>query len=231
MENNTVPFENDHLKAEPENTKDIHSADPNETRTLIDKTESTSPDASQEHKDRDQTVKEKPSESETIQSETTQTNNDEKIELMKKNKELQNQLQELNDKYIRLLAEFDNFRKRTRKEKEDLIKYAGEEIWKSILPVIDDFERAIKENQNTEDSEVIKKGFELIYNKLKHITSQNHLVAIESLHKDFDAEFMEAIAKVPAPSEEMKGKVIEELEKAYQLNDKLIRHAKVVVGE
>ena len=226
MENNTVPFENDHLKAESENTKGIHPADPNETETFIDKTESTSPDANQEHKDGDQTVKEKLS-----KSETTQTDNDEKIELMKKNEELQNQLQELNDKYIRLLAEFDNFRKRTRKEKEDLIKYAGEEIWKSILPVIDDFERAIKENQNTEDREVIKKGFELIYNKLKHITNQNHVVAIDSLHKDFDAEFMEAIAKVPAPSEEMKGKVIEELEKAYQLNDKLIRHAKVVVGE
>lgn len=156
---------------------------------------------------------------------------DEKTILMKKIEELNQQLAELNDKHIRLLAEFDNYRKRTRKEKEDLIKYAGEDIWKAILPIIDDFERAIKENQNTTDIDVIKKGFELIYNKLKHITQQNKLVAIDSLHKEFNADTMEAVAKVPAPSEYMRGKVVDELEKAYQLNDKIIRHAKVVVGE
>lgn len=151
--------------------------------------------------------------------------------LMKKNAELQQQLNELNDKHIRLLAEFDNFRKRTRKEKEDLLKYAGEEVWKQILPILDDFERAIKENQNTNDVENIKKGFELIYNKMKNIASKNNLVAVDSIHKNFDAEIMEAITKVPAPSEDMKGKVIDELEKAYQLNDKIIRYAKVVVAE
>ncbi len=151
--------------------------------------------------------------------------------LMKKNAELQQQLNELNDKHIRLLAEFDNFRKRTRKEKEDLLKYAGEEVWKQILPILDDFERAIKENQNTNDVENIKKGFEIIYNKMKNTASKNNLVAVDSLHKNFDAEIMEAITKVPAPSEDMIGKVIDELEKAYQLNDKIIRYAKVVVAE
>jgi molecular chaperone GrpE len=170
-------------------------------------------------------------EGETAESSSNNHSQQEIQELMKKIEALQQELNELNDKHIRLLAEFDNFKKRTRKEKEDLIKYAGEDIWKKILPVLDDFERAIKENQNTNDIDVVKKGFELIYNKFKHITTQNNLMAIDSMHKEFNADIMEAVAKVPAPSEEMKGKVIDELEKAYQLNDKLIRPAKVVVGE
>ena len=170
-------------------------------------------------------------EGETAESSSNNNSQQQIQELMKKIEALQQELKELNDKHIRLLAEFDNFRKRTRKEKEDLIKYAGEDIWKKILPVLDDFERAIKENQNTNDIDVVKKGFELIYNKFKHITTQNNLMAIDSMHKEFNADTMEAVAKVPAPSEEMKGKVIDELEKAYQLNDKLIRPAKVVVGE
>lgn len=159
------------------------------------------------------------------------TEQDERDVLLKKTEELNKQLSELNDKYIRLLAEFDNYKKRTRKEKENLLKYAGEEVWKSILPIIDDFERAIKENQNTEDIEVVKKGFDIIFNKIKHIITQNKLTAIDCLHKEFNADIMEAVAKVPAPSEDMKGKVIEELEKAYQLDDKIIRYAKVIVGE
>ncbi len=177
---------------------------------------------------------------EEIQTETTNNSevfsdnnsiNDEKEILMKKVKQLEQQLNDINDKYVRLLAEFDNFRKRTKKEKEELIKYAGEDTWKLLLPLLDDFERALKENQNTENIEVVKKGFELIYNKLKHITLKNNITAIDSLHKDFNPDTMEAVAKIPAPSEELKGKVIDELEKAYQLNDKLIRYAKVVVGE
>lgn len=159
------------------------------------------------------------------------TEQDERDVLLKKIEEMAQQLSELNDKYIRLLAEFDNYKKRTRKEKENLLKYAGEEVWKSILPIIDDFERAIKENQNTEDIEVVKKGFDIIFNKIKHIITQNKLTAIDCLHKEFNADIMEAVAKVPAPSEDMKGKVIEELEKAYQLDDKIIRYAKVIVGE
>lgn len=159
------------------------------------------------------------------------TEQDERDVLLSKIEEMAQQLSELNDKYIRLLAEFDNYKKRTRKEKENLLKYAGEEVWKSILPIIDDFERAIKENQNTEDIEVVKKGFDIIFNKIKHIITQNKLTAIDCLHKEFNADIMEAVAKVPAPSEDMKGKVIEELEKAYQLDDKIIRYAKVIVGE
>lgn len=151
--------------------------------------------------------------------------------LKEKIQEMEQQLSELNEKHIRLLAEFDNFRKRTRKEKEELLKYAGENVWKSILPIIDDFERAIKENNNTNDIETIKKGFELIYNKIKHIIQQNNITPIDSLHKDFNPDIMEAMAKVPAPSEELKGKVIEEMEKAYQMNDKIIRFAKVIVAE
>lgn len=188
----------------------------------------------------DTTLDNRENKTEEIQEETTNNReglsdnnsiNDEKEILMKKVEQLEQQLNELNDKHIRLLAEFDNFRKRTRKEKEDLIKYAGEEIWKTLLPILDDFERAIKENQNTSDIDTIKKGFELIFNKFKNITTKNHITAVDSLHKEFNPDYMEAVAKVPAPNEEMKGKVIDELEKAYQLNDKLIRHAKVVVGE
>ncbi len=145
--------------------------------------------------------------------------------------ELEKQVSEWNDKYIRLMAEFDNFRKRTKKEKEDLLKYAGEEIWKGILPVIDDFERAIKDNNQTQDITVIKQGFELIYNKINHTIQQKGIQPLICLHQPFDVDTMEAVARVPAPSEDMKGKVIDELEKGYKLQDRIIRFAKVVVGE
>jgi len=187
------------------------------------------------------TLKDLSNPDESINQETNQNPNQEsqekeeslkeKDELIKKIQMLEQQLAEMNDKYIRLLAEFDNFRKRTRKEKEDLIKYAGEEVWKSILPILDDFDRAIKENANANDIEVVKKGFEIIHNKLKHLISQYNIVPIDTLHKEFNADIMEAVAKVPAQSEELKGKVVEELEKAYQMHDKIIRHAKVIVGE
>lgn len=157
--------------------------------------------------------------------------NTENNDWMKKIEQLNQQLAEINDKYIRLLAEFDNFRKRSRKEKEDLIKYSGEDAWKNILPIIDDFERALKENQNTDEIEVVKKGFDLIYNKFKHILSQKNVQMIEVLHQPFNPDIMEAVAKIPASSEEMKGKVVEVLENAYQINDKIIRHAKVIVAE
>lgn len=168
---------------------------------------------------------------EKSENQETESTHSEKEQLLEKTKELELKLSEVNDKYIRLMAEFDNFRKRARKEKEDLIKYTGEEIWKKILPVLDDFERAMKENQNTNDIETIKKGFELIYSKIKNIFTQNNLTALDCLHKAFNADRMEAIAKIPAPSEELKGKVVEEIEKAYQLNDKIIRFAKVIVAE
>jgi molecular chaperone GrpE len=138
---------------------------------------------------------------------------------------------ELNDKYLRLYSDFDNYRKRSVKERADLIKTAGEEIFRAILPVIDDFERAIKANEAVEDAEAIKKGMQLIYNKLKNATQQKGLVAFESKGEAFNPDVMEAITHVPAGEEKQKGTVIDEVEKGYKLGDKVIRFAKVVVAQ
>ena len=137
---------------------------------------------------------------------------------------------ELNDKYLRLYSEFDNYRKRTIKEKSDIIRSAGEDVFKAIIPTIDDFERAIKANENVTEVEPIKEGVALIYHKLKLACTQKGLEPIESIGKPFDVDLMESITNIPAPSEDMKGKVIDEVEKGYKLGDKVIRFAKVVVG-
>lgn len=137
---------------------------------------------------------------------------------------------ELNDKYLRLYSEFDNYRKRTHKEKVDYLKTANEEVLKAILPVIDDFERAIKANENVSDVEALKAGMTMISNKLKNAAQQKGLIPFETKGEVFDADLMEAITHIPAPTEDMKGKVVDELEKGYKLGDKVIRFAKVVVG-
>ena len=144
--------------------------------------------------------------------------------------QLKKQLAELNDKYLRLYSEFDNFRKRTMKEKSELIKTASEDVLKAVLPVIDDFERAIKANENVEDAAPIKEGISLIYNKLKNSTQLKGLTAFDSIGQDFNADTMEAITHIPATEENQKGKVVDELEKGYSLNGKVIRFAKVVIG-
>ena len=143
---------------------------------------------------------------------------------------LKKQLAELNDKYLRLYSEFDNFRKRTMKEKSELIRTASEDTLKAVLPVIDDFERAIKANENITDSIPIKEGIALIYNKLKNSTQLKGLTAFESIGQDFNADTMEAITHIPATDESQKGKVVDEVEKGYKLGDKVIRYAKVVVA-
>jgi molecular chaperone GrpE len=137
---------------------------------------------------------------------------------------------ELNDKYLRLYSEFDNFRKRTHKEKVEYLKSANEEVLKAILPVIDDFERAIKANENVEDVKAIKEGVHMMYHKLKNAAQQKGLTAFDCKGELFNADLMEAITHIPAPSEDLKGKVIDEIEKGYKLGDKVIRFAKVVVG-
>ena len=145
---------------------------------------------------------------------------------------LQKEVAELKDKQLRLFAEFENFKKRTAKERIDLFRNAGLEFFESMLPVLDDFDRAAKHREETEDSEDLKKGIDLIQSKLIGILEQKGLKAMESsIGKDFDTDFHEAITQIPAPSEEMKGKVIDETEKGYLLNDKVIRYAKVVVGQ
>ncbi len=148
-----------------------------------------------------------------------------------KTKELEAKTLELNDKYLRLYSEFDNYRKRSIKEKSDLIKTASEEVFKSILPVMDDFERAIKANETIEDAVAIKEGIHLIYNKLKNTTHQKGLISFESIGNSFDADTMEAITHIPAADDSQKGKVIDEVEKGYKLGDKVIRFAKVIVAQ
>lgn len=138
---------------------------------------------------------------------------------------------ELNDRFLRLYAEFDNYRKRTNKEKIDLISNAGESILKDMLPVMDDFERAIANNETAEDLESVKEGFHLIFNKFRHILETKGLKKMEAKGVAFDSELHEAIANVPAPTEDLKGKVIDDVEKGYYLNEKVIRYAKVVVGQ
>lgn len=137
----------------------------------------------------------------------------------------------LEDKYLRQVAEFDNYRKRTMKEKAELIKNGGERAIESILPVLDDFERALSNMSNNENSAEIMTGIELIYNKFVGILKQNGLQKIETDGAVFDTDFHEAIAMVPTPDENLKGKVLDCIQAGYTLNDKVIRHAKVAVGE
>ncbi len=140
-------------------------------------------------------------------------------------------LQEISDKYMRLSAEFDNYRKRTLKEKMDLVKSAGEKILVNVLPVMDNLERAIQSVDEAKEIEAIKEGVHLIYKNFKDFIAQNGVKEIEAINNDFDTDLHEAITKIPAPSEEMKGKVVDCVEKGYTLNDKVIRFSKVVVGE
>lgn len=144
--------------------------------------------------------------------------------------ELKGKIAELNDKYTRLYSEFDNFRKRTAKEKRELMDTAGEDVFKSMLPVIDDFERAIKSNAEATDVKSVNDGVQLVYNKFKSTLNQKGLAEMKSIGEIFNPDIHEAITNIPAPSEEMKGKVVDELEKGYSLNGKIIRFAKVVIG-
>lgn len=152
----------------------------------------------------------------------------------KDNKELeklQTELSDLKDKHIRLQAEFDNFRKRTLKEKMELLKSASESVLINILPVIDDFDRAVQTIESSEKDDPVVDGVNLIYNKFQEFLKQNGVKEIEAKEKEFDTDQHEAVTKIPAPSEELKGKNVDVIQKGYLLNDKVIRFAKVVIGE
>lgn len=140
--------------------------------------------------------------------------------------ELGVKLDEMNDKYLRLFSEFDNFRKRTNKERLELYKTASEDVIVAMLPVVDDFERALKSDGDAN----FKEGVELIYSKMLKTLQQKGLESMDAMGKEFDTDFHEAITNIPAPSPDMKGKVVDVIEKGYTLNDKVIRFAKVVVG-
>jgi molecular chaperone GrpE len=145
--------------------------------------------------------------------------------------EAETKIRETQDKYLRLSAEFDNYRKRTLKEKSDLIRYGNEDILKKILSIMDDFERGLQIIDQSEDIVALKSGIHLIYNKFNDFTKQNGIKEILAKEQPFDIDFHEAMTKIPAPSDELKGKVVDVIEKGYMLGDKVIRYAKVVVGE
>lgn len=145
--------------------------------------------------------------------------------------ELNAKLADLSDKHLRLQAEFDNFRKRTIKEKAELIKSGGESVLVNILPVVDDFERALNSLKDIPETDAGKQGTQLIYNKFSEFLKQNNVKEIEAVNQEFNVDLHEAITKIPAPAEELKGKVVAVVEKGYVLNDKVIRFAKVVIGE
>ena len=140
-------------------------------------------------------------------------------------------IEEQKDKYLRLSAEFDNYRKRTMKEKAELILNGAEKTISSILPIVDDFERALKNMETATDVAAVKEGVELIYKKFMSVLGQDGVKVIETKEKPLDTDFHEAIAVIPAPDKSLKGKILDCVQTGYTLNDKVIRHAKVVVGE
>ena len=143
----------------------------------------------------------------------------------------QDEIAELKDKYLRSVAEFDNYRKRTLKERAELILNGGEKVLSAILPVVDDMERAIENGAKTDDPQVIREGMELIFHKLLKVLEAQGVSTIETDGADFDTDVHEAVAMVPGMGDDKKGKVIDCLQKGYKLNDKVIRHAKVAVGQ
>jgi len=144
---------------------------------------------------------------------------------------LKAEVDEHKDKYLRLFAEFDNYKRRSAKERIELIQTAGKEVITSMLDVLDDCDRAEKQMQTTTDINQAKEGIQIVFNKLRSVLQGKGLKAMESIETDFDVEKHEAITEIPAPSKNLKGKVIDEITKGYYLNDKIIRFAKVVVGK
>ncbi len=179
----------------------------------------------QQDKEKEINAQEKQEEKGNTQQEQTNCQ-----ELEKKVEELQAQLNELNDRYLRLAAEYDNYRKRTLKEKADLIKTAGEKVLVDLLPVIDDFDRALEHIEKASDIEALKEGVKLIYNHFQKFLKQQGVEEIQAVGEPLDTDLHEAIQQVPAENDEQKGKIVHVVQKGYKLNDKVIRHAKVVVA-
>ena len=168
--------------------------------------------------------------SDEANEEAGETNIEAPVEELSTEEKQKEEIAALNDKYLRLFAEFDNFKRRTQKERVELLQTAGKDVIVSLLSVLDDFDRALKSTETAADVQAVREGVILIHSKLKNLLVQKGLKEMESINTTFDTDLHEAITKVPAPTEDQKGKVIDELEKGYTLNDKVIRFAKVVVG-
>ena len=179
--------------------------------------------------------KQKNNQQEEIENQQNLENLEEKSEILSETEnnysELEEKYNSLNDNYLRLMAEYDNYRKRTIREKAELICNGGKSVILPILLVVDNFERAIKANENATDICAVKEGVELIYQQLTATLKQQGVKEIETENADFDTEFHEAITTIPAPNEELKGKIIDCTQKGYLLNNEVIRFAKVVIGE
>ena len=161
----------------------------------------------------------------TLENETT-----EQVEEKSKEEILAAELAEFKDKYLRLYSEFDNFRKRTIKEKSEYLQTANKDMILEIIPILDDFERAIASNEKADDIAVVKEGFKLLFDKFSKTLERKGVTVMEAHGTDFDTEMHEAITQIPAPSEDLKGKVVDVIEKGYHLGEKVIRYAKVVIG-
>lgn len=200
------------------------------TETVEEKKSEKSAKQNKKHSERSTAKKETKSEKKSEEEEVKVEKEEAKVE-KKTEKTDTEKLSEMNDKYLRLAAEYDNYRKRTLKEKMDLTKSAGEDILVNILPVMDDFERGLDSIDKAKDIKAVKEGVQLIYNKFSEFLKQRGIKEIEAKEKDFDTDMHEAITKIPAPTEELKGKVVDVIEKGYYLNEKVIRFSKVVIGE
>ena len=167
----------------------------------------------------------------TADTENSDATVDEVQALMDQVTSLTAQVEKEKSDYLFLRADFDNYRKRMLKEREELIRNAGEKVLKGLLPIVDDFERGLDATKNVDNAEAVRQGMELIYNKLVKYLADNGVKAMESTGAPFDPDFHEAIATIPAPTDDLKGKVVDTTTKGYMINDKVLRHAKVAVGE
>ncbi|MGM9806337.1 MAG: nucleotide exchange factor GrpE [Candidatus Aphodosoma sp.] len=186
-------------------------------------------DTSTESQGAEQTVQNEQGATDETKSQEQEQNHNEQIKQNEAD-ELKAKYDELNNNHLRLMAEFDNYRKRTIREKADLIKNASERIITDFLPIIDNFERAIKSMETAENIDAVRQGVELIYTQVMNMMKNNGVTAIETEGREFDTEYHEAITTIPSPTPEMKDKIIDCTTRGYMLNDKVIRHAKVVVG-
>lgn len=207
---------------EPEENKERNNSE------IIDNKENKQPSPGEQENlpgvsSEDDSVKSGPGDTETAEQAADKVVADEKV--------FEAKLAEMQDRYLRLSAEFDNYRKRTLREKIEISKYAGEDLLKMILPLMDDFERALRHMEGATDCTGIKEGIDIIYMKFSDFLTQQGIKEIESLNKEFNVELHDAVAQIPVKEEDKKGKIVDVVLKGYYLKDKVLRHSKVVVGE
>jgi molecular chaperone GrpE len=228
--------EEKNMKSEDKkNNQHIHTTQQEENKKESEENQQEQQEQQQEQEAQNAEAEEQQAETsdDTSQQETKEKKKDKKEKKQEKKREKtdKEKLAELQDRYLRLQAEYDNYRKRTLREKMELTRTAGEDILNGLLPVMDDFERALQSIDEAENAEALKDGVHLIYGKFKEFLRQQGVKEMESQDQEFDTDKHEAISKVPAPSEDMKGKVVDVVQTGYYLNDKVLRYAKVVVGE